>query len=254
MKSLVVAATVVAAFPSPQMQTSAPWTLYASGHYQQAISAGLARNDGFGYAIAARAELAREMLRDEPCLECLEQAENYAREAISSDPKLAEGHVYLAVALGYETRILGPVIARLKNFPNTAKNEIDAALADDPRDPWAWAALGGWNVEVVRSGGALGRLIYGASVPQGVEDFRKSFEIDPHNVVLRMQFALSLAGYDRKTYRSDIADALTIAASDKPRTAYDAFSQSRARQLLAALNLGDMAAFDRLVRHDQGYP
>lgn len=254
MKLAIVAAAAIAAFPSAQQQTTAPWTLYAMGHYEQAITAGLARNDAFGYAIAARAELAREMMRDEPCLECLEHAANYASRAISADPKLAEGHIYLATAMGYESRIIGPFVSRLKGFPDKAKDEIDAALADDPHDAWAWAALGGWNIEVARQGGALGRLIYGASVRQGIADFRRSLELDPHNVVVRVQFALSLSAYDREAYRNDIADALAAAAGDKPRTAYDAFSQSRARQLQAALDSDDTAAFDRLVRHDQGYP
>jgi hypothetical protein len=254
MKLAIVAAAVIAGLPSPQQQASAPWTLYAAGQYEQAIAAGLRRNDAFGFAIAARAELAREMMRDEPCLECLERAADYAREAISADPKLPEGHIYLATAMGYEARIIGPLVARLKGFPDKAKDEIDAAVADDPRDSWAWAALGGWNVEIVREGGVLGRLIYGASVAQGIADFRKSFELDPGNIVLRFQFALSLAAYDRETYKSDIADALAAAAGDKPRTAYDGFAQSRARALQAALDSGDFANFDRLVRHDQGYP
>jgi hypothetical protein len=167
---------------------------------------------------------------------------------------LPEGHIYLAVALGYEARIIGPFLARLRGFPNTAKNEIDAALADDPSDSWAWAALGGWQVEIVRNGGALGRLIYGASVPQGIADFRRSLELDPHNIVLRLQYALSLAGYDRETYMPDITAALAAAIADKPKTAYDAFAQSRARQLQAALDTGNMGDFDRLVRRDQGYP
>ncbi len=254
MKLTVIAAAVVAGLPSPQQQATAPWTLYAAGQYEQAIAAGMKRHDAFGYAIAARAELAREMMRDAPCLECLDRAADYAREAISSDPKLPQGHVYLATAMGYEARIIGPLAARLKDFPDKAKEEIDAALADDPRDPWAWAALGGWNVEIVHQGGVLGRLLYGAGVAQGIADFRKSFALDPGNVVVRVQFALSLAAYDRETYKSDIADALAAAAGDKPRTAYDAFSQSRARALQAALDSGDTANFDRLVRHDQGYP
>jgi tetratricopeptide (TPR) repeat protein len=254
MNALIVSAALVAAVPSPAQQPPSAWTLYALGQYQQAIAAGLSRNDAFGYAIAARAELAKEMMREEPCLQCLEQAAGYAREAIAADPKLPEGHIYLAVTLGYEARIIGPVLARLRGFPSTAKDEIDAALTDDPHDPWAWAAMGGWQIEIVHSGGALGRLIYGASVPEGVADFRRSFELDPHNIVLRFQYALALAAYDRETYMPEITTALAAAINDKPRTAYDAFAQSRARQLQVALDSGDTAGFERLVRHDQGYP
>src|SRR5580704_9436377 len=79
--------------------------LYKSGSYAQAEKSGVAEGDAQGYAIAARAVLADEMMRA-PCLDCLKRAEAYARRAIAADTKYAEGHIYLTVALGYESRII----------------------------------------------------------------------------------------------------------------------------------------------------
>jgi hypothetical protein len=65
---------------------------------------------------------------------------------------------------------------------------------------------------------------------------------------------LSLGGFSLATYRAEITGALTRAVNGEISTAYDAFAQSRALELLAALKKNDDAAFDRLVRRDQGYP
>lgn len=232
-----------------------PLELYEQGKYEQAVSAGTSEGDARGYALAARAELASEMMREHPCIECLEQAANYARRAAAADPGQPEGHIYLAVTLGYEARIIGTIAARFRGYAQTAKEEIDTAITDDPRNSWAWAALGGWNVEVVRGGGrTLARWLYNASIDAGIADFRKSFALDPDNLVLRYQFALTLAGYDRDRYLAEISSALESAVAGKPRTAYDNFALSRARALLAKLSAGDLSGFDALVHHDQGYP
>jgi len=229
--------------------------LYEQGKYEQSISAGLRENSAAGYAVAARAELAAQMMRDEPCLECLDRAEGYARRSIAYDPKLAEGHIYLAVTLGYEARIIGLIEARIRRYAEQAKIEIDTAIDVDPRNAWAWAALGGWNVEIVRSGGkTLAQWLYGANLHDGLADFQKSFAIDPGNLVLRCQYAITLASYDHAKYRAEIAGALASAIALHPKTAYETFAQSRARALLAALESGDTVTFENLVRHDQGYP
>lgn len=232
-----------------------PFDLYAQGKYEQAVAAGLKQNTAAGFALAARAELAREMMREDPCLECLRRAETDARNAIAADPKEVEARIYLAATLGYEARIEGTVAAKMKGYAEKAKQQVDAAIAIDPKDAWAWAALGGWNIEIVRGGGrALARLLYDASVPDGLESFKKAFALAPQNLVLRYQYALALGGYDRDEYRGAIMSALSTAVSARPQTAYETFAQARAKALLDALNAGDTATFDRLVRHDQGYP
>ncbi len=159
------------------------------------------------------------------------------------------------VALGYRARLIGALEANFKGFAKKAKDHIDAALADDPANAWAWAALGGWNIEIAHDAGAtLARWLYGANMKSGLEDFEKAFAAAPDNLVVRYQYALTLAACDRDSYRAAIVDALTRAAQAVPQSAYESFAQANARELLAALKSADMQTFDRLVRHDQGYP
>ena len=229
-------------------------TLYKAGKYSQAIAAASAQNTASGFALAARAALAESMMQA-PCLACLKRAEAFAREAVIGDPGLAEAHVYLAVSLGYQARIVGVVRARLGSYPEEAKRHLDAALVTDPASAQALAALGGWNIEIVRGGGiVLAKWLYGASLRTGQDDFAAAFRSAPDNPVIRYQYALSLGGFSLATYRAEITDALSRAVGGEGVTAYDAFAQSRARELLTVLKKNDDAAFDRLVRRDQGYP
>src|SRR5205085_8695168 len=77
------------------------FALYARGDYEQAAKLGEASRSAPGLAVAARAVLADEVLRDAPCLSCLQRAEKLARQAVMLDPHFADGQIWLAVALGY---------------------------------------------------------------------------------------------------------------------------------------------------------
>lgn len=237
------------------VKAATAYEIYASGHYEDAMKVGAATGTATGLSTAARAALADATTRPMPCLACLRRAENYAREAIAADPRVADGHIYLAVAMGYEARIVGPVWARAHNYPGHAKDELDAALAIDPKSAWALGALGGWNVEIVRTGGeTLAGLLYGASVANGLADFAAAFKAAPDNLSVRYQYALSLSGYDTNRFRPEILDAFARVAKQKPATAYEVLSRSRAGELVALLKSGKRQAFDARVHRYQGYP
>jgi hypothetical protein len=229
--------------------------LYAKGQFEQAAQAGEASHSATGLAIAARAVLADAVLRDSPCLPCLERAEKLARAAIAADPHLALGHVWLSVALGYQSRIIGSVKARFLNYPAQSRAALDAAMADDPQNPFAVSALGGWHIEIVRGGGAtLARLIYGASENEAVTLFDRAVRLAPGNVAVRYQIALSLAGFDPKKYHARITSELSAAVSGTAQTAYEKKIQGRAQELLGLMTPAAHDEFDSLVRRYQGFP
>jgi hypothetical protein len=232
-----------------------PYEIYATGHYDEAMKAGSTLGNAAGLTVAARAALADATTRPEPCLDCLRRAEEFARRAIAADPHMADAHVYLAVAMGYEARVVGPVWARAHNYPGQAKDELDAALSIDPKSPWALGALGGWNVEIVRTGGdRLASWFYDASVDRGLAAFSAAFRYAPDNLSVRYQYALSLSGYDADRFRREIDDAFARIAKQRPATVYEALAKSRAAELALLLKSGDRAAFDARVRKYQGYP
>ena len=261
MKRALLAAMLAAA-PAGLMFCAVParsadslYDIYASGKYDEAIRAGVAAHSAPGYAIAARAVLADAVLRETPCLECLQRGEGFARQAVAADPKYPDGQIWLAVALGYESRITGAVKARLRDAPGESKAALDAAVKNDPRNPFAVSALGGWHIEVVHAGGAfLARLVYGATESEALALFDRAVKLAPGNVAVRYQIGLSLAGFNPEKYRSRIEGELTAAMHDTPESAYEKALQGRASELLVLLHRGDAASFDLRLRAFQGYP
>lgn len=252
------AAALMLILCAPMMAGAAalsPQQLYISGQYDAAIAAGRAAGNAQGYATAARAELAKERLRAAPCLDCLKHAEADARKAIAANPKAPLPRVFLAATLGYEARIIGTLQAKLKGYAGEAKDNLDAALKSDPNNPWALAAMGGWNIGVVNGGGSLlASMIYGASVKKGLAYYAKAMAADPKGIPIRFQYVLSLSAYDRDSYAKEIGGALKFAATGKPRTAYEKVMQGQARRLLELFQRGDWAHYDATVRKYQGYP
>lgn len=246
---------LLAMLAAPSYAAGRAQALYAAGKYEAAMRVGGASKDAAELVAAARAALADATTRDEPCASCLERAQKYAQAAIAADPRLPDAHVLVAITLGQQARLRGPLLARLHKDPAHAKDEIDKALALDAHNPLALAALGAWNVEIVRAGGAdLARWLYGASLKAGLKDFSEAFQAAPANVTLYYQYALSLAGYDPAAYRMAIGDALSRAIADPARTAYERVAQKRSAALLALLKRGDTKTFAARVRRYQGYP
>ena len=231
------------------------FALYAEGHYQDAMRRGEESHTAQGLAIAARAALADAMMQPEPCLACLKRGEEDARRAIALDTHLPDAHVWLAASLGYQARILGVVRAGLSDNPARAKAELDQAVALDPSNPYALAALGGWHVDVGGVGGEfLARKIYDASMEKSLALFDRAGRAAPRNVAVHYQIALSLAGLDAIRYHARIESELEAASEDPSQTAYEKFVAARAQELLTLMKRGDRDAFDAKLKTFQGYP
>jgi len=229
--------------------------LFEKGDYLAAAKAGAAEGRATSLALAARATLADATLRDSPCLECLQNAERLARQAIAADPNNMEGHIHLAVALGYQARIIGPIRARFARFPEQAKEGIETALRLAPANHWALSAAGGFNIEVVRSGGRfLGSFLYGATFENGVSYFKKAIAADPENPLIRLQYALALTGYSFDARRTEIATVLDSSVRAKSGNVYEEAMRERAGRLLALLNENKRDEYLVLARKYQGFP
>jgi len=234
---------------------AAAFERYRLGDYEGAIATGDAAKTGEGLAVATRAAFAEAQLRDMPCQSCLKRVEDLARRSIMLDMNHPDAYVYLAAAMGYESRIIGYVRASVDRYPELTKQAIDHALAVAPNDTWALAALGGWHFELVRDAGSLlARTLFGARIEAGEDAFRRSIAADPGNPVVRLQYVLALSSYDLNHYRMQIAEQLAAIATIEPRTAYEQVMKQRAAQLLNLLNANRRPEYVALVKRYQGYP
>ena len=228
--------------PGAMAADNSALALFTVGKYAAAEKAGVAEGDAQGYAIATRSVLADEMMHT-PCLECLQRAEAYARQAIAADPKYPEGHIYLAVGVRLRSSHHRHHRSALQRLCRGSRGKISTTCLPSIRTmpgrwrDWAAGTSKSCAPRAIRWRDGL----YGASVKTGREYFAKAFAVDPDNLVLRYQYALVLGAYDPETYRKEIEETLARAAAGTPHSEFDKFEQARARALLEAIKAGDLA-------------
>lgn len=206
------------------------------------------------YALAARAELAQGEFYAAPedRRTLFADAEADARRAVALAPDRAEGHLYLAVALGFIGRLDGNIAAHFAGLAHDARSHIDRALALDPDNAWGHALDGGWNLEIVRGGGLIGETIYGASFDKGIAAYRRALELEPDNAAIAYQFSLQLLSTNAATYRDETYRALVRALKSKDESAVEKLARRRAQRLKLALDTKDMRVLRAILREGLG--
>lgn len=207
-------------------------------------------------ALAARAELAEGDFRAPRAAkrDNFKRAEEDARAAIERDPKNPEGHLYLALALGFLGRMDGSLAAHFAGYATEARRNIDMALALAPDSAWAHALSGGWNLEIVRDGGMLGESIYGASLEKGCADYARALELDPRNTAIAYQYALQLVAMGTASRWTEAMNILGSALDSEPGDVLEALSRRRAQRLKLVLSTHDEAALKAIIRDQLGAP
>lgn len=182
-------------------------------------------------------------------------AERDARRAIARDPRDPEGHLYLALALGFLGRMDGSLTAHFAGYADEARTHIDLALALDPQSAWAYALDGGWNLEISRDGGLLGEHLYGASPEKGMASYRKALSLEPGNTAIAYQYALQLLAIGGATHRAEAHRVLARSLGTKPTDREDAvelLARYRAQRLKLAMDTHDELTLKFILREALG--
>jgi hypothetical protein len=145
--------------------------------------------------------------------------------------------------------------AKEERLPEKGRAAIDKALELAPHSPWALAARGAWNLEIVhRAGPVLADVTYGAGRSDGLKYFREALARDQSNLLLHFHFALTILALDSDRFRAEAAAALTAGERDARADALSQFTRRRARELADLLKTGSEEEIEALVRKYQGYP
>lgn len=229
---------------------------FEEGHFIAAAQSAEAAGDADALAFAARARIADAVTQGYTfCLHCLVEAEATARKAIHRDPLMAEGYVQFAIAMGFRARLITLEDAQAEDLPEKGRDAIKKALELDPLNNWARAALGGWHLEVVhRAGRILGSIVYGASEEEGLNNFRHALSVEPDNLLLHFQFALSTLAIGVESHRAEAAKALAQGLNDPHTDALTRQMRGLATELQEGLRTHKDEAIERLVHKLQGYP
>jgi hypothetical protein len=226
-------------------RAESPAALYAAGDFHAAADAGDRQGDAAGKIFAARALLALAVsdFRGAETGSWLDRAQRCAEHALAAAPDSAPARLQLAMTLGMKGRRASVKEAIKANYARRGRAMIDQALKLTPLDPWAHALLGGWNLEIVRRGGAVGAVFMGASARNGIRAFDRARILAPDDPAIALHYALALLAIDPERYSARAGDLLAVAANAAPRDAFETNVRDAARRLAAVLSAkGPMAA------------
>jgi tetratricopeptide (TPR) repeat protein len=227
---------------------------FAVGDFDAAARAAREINTSAAAALAAQAGLAQGDF-EAPMEErraLFMGAEKDARRAIDQNPDNPEGHLYLALALGFLGRLDGSMTAHFAGYAKEARLHIDRALVLDPTSAWGHALDGGWNLDIVRDGGILGEALYGASFDKGRDAYRHALSLAPDNTAIAYQFALQLLGAGGQINRAEAYRVLARALNPKDENAVDRLARQRAQRLKLALDTHDELSLKIILREGLG--
>jgi len=228
--------------------------LFENGDFERAAAMARQCDVPGADALAARATLSQGDFHGTPATrrKIFLEAEADARRAIARDPNDPEGHLYLALALGFLGRVDGTLVAHFAGYADEARKEIDEALKLDPQSAWAYALDGGWNLEIARDGGLLGEQMYGASPEKGIAAFRKALALQPGNAAIAYQFALQLLAMGGAAHRTEALRVLVRSLEPEEENAVQRLARQRARRLKLALDTHDDIAMKFILREALG--
>jgi len=166
-------------------------------------------------------------------------AVEHARAAIKAAPDSAQGHVWLAVALGRQALKEGA--KKRLALSREIKAEVDRAIAIDPAIGRAYHVRALWNrklaslnaLERMAANIVLGGVPKGASMTNAVNDLEKAIALEPgyvnHHLELARTFLMLHRNADAKR---ELERASSLPPTSNPR---DPTYQAEARELLKKL-------------------
>ena len=225
---LALALLAVAAAQVPEAKA-----LYAKGAYLEASRAAALAGTAEGFALAARALSQHaggqpQTAQDELYARC----EAYARKAISLEPKFAGGYFELAAATGELGRLRGAGWAFVNGVATVVKENLERAVALDPKLVIARVALGRWHAEITARGVAF---LFGGDPAQTFKQFDEAVRLEPKSIMVRRNYARALLVLDRQKYEDRARAQLEIAVKLEPEDFSEGRELEAAKRDLAAL-------------------
>jgi tetratricopeptide (TPR) repeat protein len=124
-------------------------------------------------------------------------AEDYARKAVRVDANSTWGHFWVAASIG-SIAVASPVSKQL-DFAGEIRDEVEKAIALDPKNGSAYHIYGVWHRKIAEIGGTsrmFANVLYGRSVPTGsleksIEYLKKAVVLNPAVIISRLELARS---------------------------------------------------------------
>lgn len=212
---------------------------FARGEYLSAAAGAEGAGGADNLAFAARALLAQCMTGSgEPDAALVDRAVRDAEAVIAIDPGHVEGRLQLAIALSLKSRTMDLLTAWNAGYGERGRKLAEGVLRTDAGNFYAHGFLAVWHVEVQRRGGGMGAWMMGASMPDARRHYDAARGLAPDDVGIHWQFARALAALDADAHEAEIMGALARAVGARAGDHVERVMQARARQLIAAIDVG----------------
>ena len=210
----------------------------ARAAYQSALSAEPGNFAALCRVARVESDLGEDMKGEEQ-RQIVAAAVEHARAAVKTAPDSAQGHTWLAVALGRQALKEGFKM-RLA-LSREIKSEVDRAIALDPGIGRAYHVRALWNRGLAQLGifdravakTVLGGFPPGASMENAVRDLQKAIELEPDYVNHRLELGRTYTMlHDDADARRELEKAVALPPTSSAR---DTRYQAEARNLLSKL-------------------
>lgn len=232
--SLVLAVMSLPSLPAAAQTVdarAAAQAAYAAGDWQAARSHGRAAGSADGLALASEASLVEAgYLMEGPARDrALARAQADAAAALALDPGHVKAHLQMAGVVGVKARDANSI-----GLAKEARAHIDAALAQDPDNALALAALGSWHAEIIVSAGGFGaRLAFGATKAKAMEAVEAAVHLAPNDPWVRFNHAQVLVRLGKRADRAEGMAELRALLDMAPQSGLDRVVQQRVAQVFA---------------------
>ncbi|RYF02310.1 MAG: hypothetical protein EOO32_00500 [Comamonadaceae bacterium] len=212
------------------------WTLFHSGHFQQAEEAGLAAG-GAGITVANKAALIHatylepsEATRLARLAHVTERAEHQAQ----AEPNNANAWFWHAYAMARYSQGISVSTALAMGLGMRVRDTLHKVIALSPEHADARIALGAFHAEVIDKVGELvGRMTYGAQHALSLRRFQEALRLNPSSVIGKIEYASALLMLEGEKRMEEATRLYEAAAATEPLDALEHLGVELAQMELA---------------------
>ncbi|KNZ33585.1 MAG: hypothetical protein AD742_05310 [Methylibium sp. NZG] len=201
----------------------AAWALFHAGEFQKAFDAGL-KAGGAGITVANKAQTiyATYLEKSEKAklahfMEAAERAEAQAAE----DPKNANAHYLMALALGRYSQGISVAKALAQGLGGKVKAALETAIKLQPKHADAHIALASFHAEVIDKVGSLLGRTQGASKDTGLSLYKAALKLNPTSAVAMVEYANGLVMLEGDKKMKEATKLYDDAAASDPMDAME---------------------------------
>jgi hypothetical protein len=201
----------------------AAWALFHAGEFQKAFDAGL-KAGGAGITVANKAQIihATYLEKSEKTkLALLQEAAERAEAQAAEDPKNANAHYFMALALGRYSQGISVAKALAQGIGSKVKTALETAIKLQPKHADAHIALGSFHAEVIDKVGALLGRTQGASKDAGLSAYKTALKLNPTSAIAMCEYANGLVMLDGEKKMKEATKLYEDAAACLPMDAME---------------------------------